>query len=261
MSAMIDVFPEPVLATDAADDLGFEYCAGFCLTSISFLYILETILDDKALNRPVANFARFASKAAASLGFLVGASNLMAAAPQITLSTGLMLIALILCGAGDLFLVRPSTFFTGVFTFLAGHFFFALSFLAAGVEIESCLQALPALLPLLYLAKARIWPRVPVAQLPWIKAYSFAIFCMAVLASGTGRSDLFVGALLFILSDIGVSEGQFIETTPLTRSSVFLYYVAQLIFAHTVSLRGLPPLSLANTTMMPFAANGIISIP
>jgi uncharacterized membrane protein YhhN len=235
-----------------ANDRLFEIAITTCFACVAALYILETVLDAKALRRPIPNALRFITKAGASLAFLVGAGNLMAATPLVENASLWMLCALAVCGAGDLFLVRGATFVIGVLTFLVGHCLFAISFLTYGIDFVSCLWALPVLGTLMLWAKWHLWPGVPKHMLPLIKLYSIAIFAMAILAAGTGRTDVFAAALLFIASDIGVSHGKFVCMSPLTRSSVFLYYAAQAIFAHTVSNRALPFSTWAARVSLPF---------
>ena len=219
------------------DDLSFAAATAMSFGAIGCLYALESVLSEKELERPHANVVRFAAKCIGSIGFLVAAMNLAAAMPVVDASTTLMLVALILCAVGDLFLVRESTFTVGLFTFLAGHVGFALSFMAAGLDPYSAALAVPLLLPVLLAVKVYLFPLVPKAQLGMVQLYSLAIYAMAVLAAGTRRHDTFIAALLFIASDIGVSLGHFVRTTAATRASVFLYYAAQAIFAHTISHR------------------------
>ena len=155
-----------------------------------------------------------------------------------------ILVALILCLAGDLLLIprnRPAVFRAGVLAFLLGHLAYAAGFITQplawhGLAIGAALLALVVFLVLRWLG-----PSLP-ADMVWpVRAYLFVIAVMSVLACGVtaagGPPYVAAGALAFTASDVSVARDRFLRHEFANRAwGLPLYYAAQLLLASTPAL-------------------------
>lgn len=178
-------------------------------------------------------------KMTASTGFLVAAL----AAGAFRSRTGVVLfLGLVFGWFGDLFLIGSgaSYFMAGLVSFFAGHLCYAASFAMRKVQWAFVALALAAL----------IFPGYRLAQwlLPGVKdhalrapviAYMCVITIMLALAAGClarpAGVSLFVGAVLFYLSDIFVARAAFVA--PGFINSVIglpLYFGGQLLLAVSI---------------------------
>jgi len=147
-----------------------------------------------------------------------------------------ILVALILCLAGDLLLIprnRPAVFRAGVLAFLLGHLAYAAGFITQplawhGLAIGAALLALVIFVVLRWLG-----PSLP-ADMVWpVRAYLFVIAVMSVLACGVTAA----GALAFTASDVSVARDRFLRHEFANRAwGLPLYYAAQLLLASTPAL-------------------------
>jgi uncharacterized membrane protein YhhN len=155
-----------------------------------------------------------------------------------------ILVALILCLAGDLLLIprnRPAVFRAGVLAFLLGHLAYAAGFITQplawhGLAIGAALLALVVFVVLRWLG-----PSLP-ADMVWpVRAYLFVIAVMSVLACGVtaagGPPYVAAGALAFTASDVSVARDRFLRHEFANRAwGLPLYYAAQLLLASTPAL-------------------------
>jgi len=161
--------------------------------------------------------------------------------------TILVIIGLIFCLGGDVFLALPdeSMFRRGLFSFLAGHVCYIAAFtLTAGVN-----RLTPAGIVLTAAAGGVVFrwlqPHLGAMRRPvlvYIVVISlmlcgaFSILGMASL-SAQGRWLVFAGALCFYVSDIFVARDQFIKNTFINRlAGLPLYYAGQFMIAFSVGL-------------------------
>jgi uncharacterized membrane protein YhhN len=161
---------------------------------------------------------------------------------------GLVLAGLVLCMAGDIFLIFFSSqrlFLAGLVSFLAGHILYALDF---------CIVASPGILTA---ASAVIFPAVGVVVFRWLKphlgrmlipviAYLSIITVMVIGAASLagnghlpvpGRILAFSGAMLFYISDIFVARHRFVKKETINRLiGLPLYYLGQFMIAYSTIL-------------------------
>ena len=181
------------------------------------------------------------AKPVASLSFIW-----MAVASGATQSSygWLILVALVLCLAGDLLLIprnRAAVFRAGVLAFLLGHLAYAAGFMTQplawpGLAIGAALLTLVVLVVLRWLG-----PSLP-ADMVWpVRAYLVVIALMSVLACGFtaagGPPEVAIGALAFTASDVSVARDRFLRHEFLNRAwGLPLYYAAQMLLASTPAL-------------------------
>jgi uncharacterized membrane protein YhhN len=180
------------------------------------------------------------AKPLASTGFIAFAL----AAGALETSYGLaVLVALVLCWVGDVFLIPRGAgppFLVGLVGFLLGHVAFVVAFALRGPDplwmgAAALLLLLPALLVLRWLH-----PHLPEKMKFPIVAYVTVISLMLVMAAGaaaaTGRYAIGMGALCFYISDLHVARHRFVSRSFWNKSwGLPLYYGAQLLLASTVS--------------------------
>ncbi len=152
---------------------------------------------------------------------------------------GWMLVALLLCAAGDVLLIGERTFDAGLLAFLAGHLGFAQAFRIATPVARWPLP--PLLLPVVVSALVLrwLWPHLGRRRVP-VLAYVVAITLMvwgAVATAMAGSRPLWVvlGAGLFFGSDVLVARQRFV-TPSLANRVVGLpaYYAGQLLLALSI---------------------------
>ncbi len=153
-----------------------------------------------------------------------------------------VLLALILCFAGDVLLIpkdRPAVFRAGILSFLLGHLVFCLAFVVRGVDAiglgSACIPVgLVAVWVLRWLS-----PRLPGDFRIAVYAYVVVISCMVVLASGAwgavGDARIALGAVMFFVSDLAVARQRFVASSVWNaRWGLPLYFGGQLVLAATV---------------------------
>lgn len=155
----------------------------------------------------------------------------------------LILAGLLLCLAGDVFLVffsRPRLFLAGLLAFLAGHVCYSIAFLTLAWPARGSLIAIAALLTLSGGVFVWLRPRLGQMLVPVI-AYIAVITLMVIGAlslmenesrDGTGRVLALTGAFLFYLSDLFVARQRFATPSYLNRLlGLPLYFAAQFLIA------------------------------
>jgi uncharacterized membrane protein YhhN len=177
-----------------------------------------------------------AAKPLASLCFVVVAwSRLRPGSPY----DAWVMLALLLCLAGDVLLLFRRAFVAGLVAFLIGHLTFVVAF--AALLPPHAWPAAWALVPLAASAAAAVWlsPSLGRMRSP-VLAYVAVITVMvwgalSVAAAGHGPWLVAVGALLFYLSDLTVAYDRFVKGAFAVRTlGLPAYYLGQLLFALSV---------------------------
>lgn len=178
-----------------------------------------------------------AFKAAASLVFLgYGLSGLFPLTPF-----GLWIaLGLLAALAGDLFLLRESTFLPGLVAFLLCHLAYAFAFSRV---LTPSLLSIGSTIPILLAATAALiwlWPYCGRLRGP-VSIYILAISLMTIWALSAfqeGRLPMAApaGAILFFVSDLFVARHRFIQRQFLNRFlGLPLYYASQLLMASLIA--------------------------
>ena len=180
------------------------------------------------------------AKPLASTGFIAVAL----AAGALETPYGLtVLVALLLCWVGDVFLIpkgASALFLVGLVSFLLGHVAFAVAFTLRGLDplwlaVAAVLVLPPALVVLRWL-RPHLPDRMRVPVLAYVAVISLMVVTAVGAAALTGRAAIGVGAICFYLSDLHVARHRFVSQTFWNKSwGLPLYYGAQLILASTVS--------------------------
>ena len=168
---------------------------------------------------------RWAGKPAALL-LLITAALLLHPASE--LERGIFVAALILCLAGDVYLLLPDRYFLAALaTFLLGQLAYSAGFIAAGLDWRrlAVTGATVAIVSVLVggrvLGALRERGGAPPAA---ILAYLLAISAMVALAGGSPRPLALVGAALFYLSDALIAWNRFVRRLPAARVPIIATY-------------------------------------
>ena len=157
----------------------------------------------------------------------------------------LLLLGLIFCLGGDVFLALPQErmFLMGLVSFLMGHVFYGVCFFySAHAGLWTWIGGVTALA---FSIAAFIWLRPHLGEmLVPVSAYIFVISLMLVGAwtvlgdAGldlTGRLLVFIGAASFYLSDLFVARERFLKSEFSNRLiGLPLYYLGQFLLAFSV---------------------------
>jgi len=161
----------------------------------------------------------------------------------------LLLIGLVLCLGGDVLLIFPQrkAFLVGLVSFLLGHVFYVIGFFS--ISTPAILSLLPALAVCLISVVVFIWlkPHLGSMTVPVI-LYVIVITSMVVGAGSVlfdkalpanGRWFVFIGALLFYISDLFVARNRFVAKAHINRLiGLPLYYSGQFLIAFSVGMLG-----------------------
>lgn len=159
----------------------------------------------------------------------------------------LLLIGLIFCMGGDVCLAIPGrkTFLIGLVSFLIGHVFYAIAFFTAAQTGSWTWIGTAIVLAFGALVFLRFRPHLGSMTAP-VLAYIIVISVMVVGAwtvladeglALSGRVMVFVGALLFYLSDLFVARHRFVTKAFLNRAvGLPMYYAGQFTLAFSVGL-------------------------
>ena len=147
-----------------------------------------------------------------------------------------LLAALLLCLAGDVFLMFPGYFIPGLVSFLAAHLCY-LALFRQGVRWFPSGRALAATLAAAGVLYAILFPHLPPLLKVAVAAYALVIALMA--AQAIGRATLLrdpaatgvaVGSAFFMLSDALLAINRFAQPLPMAAFWVLAtYYVAQFL--------------------------------
>lgn len=181
-----------------------------------------------------------------STGFIVAA--VLAGATESPYGWAL-LAALVLSWWGDVLLIprdKPRVFRLGVLAFLLGHVAFAVAFVVRGVAWGWAAVAAVPLAVVAWLVIRWLIPHVTAELKGAVLAYVAVITTMLALAVGAACAwptwsagplqgvTIYVGALMFYLSDLSVARERFVVQSYLNRVwGLPCYFIAQLILAGT----------------------------
>lgn len=158
-----------------------------------------------------------------------------------------LLVGLILCLAGDVFLALPQKkmFLYGLFSFLSGHIIYIFAFLFLGKASPGLFVVLFAIILVSGAFYYWLIPFLGPMKIP-VLLYVIVISIMLAAAwSVTGNSGLLLsgrtmiaaGALSFYLSDMFVARDRFYKREFLNRFlGLPLYYTGQFLFAFSVGV-------------------------
>ena len=176
------------------------------------------------------------TKPVASLAFLfLGVSRFVPGHPY----SAWVLLALLLCLAGDLLLMLRRGFLPGLGSFLLAHVAYVVAF--SVLLLPRSWPAVWALPPLVVSTVAAAWlsPHLGRLRLP-VLAYIAVITVMvwgaiAVTAAGQGPWIVAAGAVLFYLSDLAVARDRLVTKAFGSRTwGLPAYYLGQFLLALTV---------------------------
>jgi uncharacterized membrane protein YhhN len=186
------------------------------------------------------NGVQWIAKPLASWGFVAAAFSLD---PFATPYGCWLFAGLLLSFAGDVLLIPKKTtvsFLLGLAAFLLAHIAYTVAFLIHGVlDPTTFLIAIP-LLTLGAGVVRRLWPRLPGKFRVAVPLYVLAITTMLVCAFAAtlpaGRPlALWVGALLFYVSDLAVARNRFVAPGFANRAwGLPAYYAGQMLLASTL---------------------------
>lgn len=142
----------------------------------------------------------------------------------------LTVVGLVLCLAGDVFLMLPTDRFRlGLASFLFGHVALAAGFAVRGQPAPgwSIVAGAAVVIVCLFVGSRRLLPSVqghhPDLLVP-ILAYMGVIAAMAVLAWWGGSWPAPVGAAVFALSDLTLADNKFVQPRPWAPVVVMVSY-------------------------------------
>ncbi len=142
-------------------------------------------------------------------------------------------VALVLCLAGDVFLMLPKDLFVpGLASFLLGHVAYVVGMHVDGVDGPRFLIGIVVVMLALSVLGTLILRGVRAGTEPKLAgpvvAYMFVISAMVASAIGVGHLTGIAGALLFYVSDALIAWNRFKEETPHSRLSIMVtYHLAQ----------------------------------
>ncbi len=153
----------------------------------------------------------------------------------------ILLLGLVLCLAGDVFLIASGdrTFLLGLGSFLLGHLAYAAAFFQLPWSPVGLWVSIPPVLVLAVASLRWLWPHVAKPMKGPVVAY-VAVICGMLLMAGTtwGSSPamaIVIGAWGFAVSDLAVARNQFVAPGFGNRLwGLPLYFGAQLLLAWSV---------------------------
>lgn len=160
-----------------------------------------------------------------------------------------MLIGFILCLGGDVLLIFPQrkVFLLGLVSFLLGHVFYVIAFFNVS-QFSSSAWIVTAII-VVFSIGVFLWlkPHLGSMMVPVI-LYIAVITSMVIGASSvlfdstlpaTGRNVVFIGAILFYLSDLFVARHRFMKQEFVNRLlGLPLYYSGQFLLAFSIGMMG-----------------------
>ena len=201
------------------------------LSAITAIAVAVLVVAERRGNRRLV----LVTKAVASLAFvLLGWSRFGSGHPY----GAWVLLALVLCFAGDLLLMLRRGFLPGLASFLLGHLAYVLAFSA--LLLPRSWPPAWALPPLMVSTVAAAWlsphlERLRVPVLAYVTVITVMVWgALAVTAAGRGPWFLAAGAVLFYLSDLAVARDRLVVKRFASRAwGLPAYYLGQLLLALT----------------------------
>ena len=162
---------------------------------------------------------------------LIGAA--VALDPQDPTVRAWFVVALLLCLAGDVFLMLPDDLFVfGLGAFLLGHIAYIVGMHVEGVDGARFLVGIVLVMAVLAVIGTAILRGVRAGPDPGLAgpvvAYMFVISAMVASAIGVGNAAAIVGASLFYVSDALIAWNRFLRATPHAHVAIMVtYHLAQ----------------------------------
>jgi uncharacterized membrane protein YhhN len=162
---------------------------------------------------------------------LIGAA--VALDPQDPTVRSWFVVALVLCLAGDVFLMLPDDRFVfGLGAFLLGHIAYIVGMHVEGVDGARFLVGIVLVMAVLAVIGTAILRGVRAGPDPGLAgpvvAYMFVISAMVASAIGAGNAAAIVGASLFYVSDALIAWNRFLRATPHAHVAIMVtYHLAQ----------------------------------
>ena len=209
----------------------FASLAMICGVAVALLLFAE------AKGRPRLRAASKLTAAAAFIGLALAGDALGSAVGC------LILAGLVLCAAGDAFLLsaRAGPFLAGMGAFAAGHAFYIAAFIAGGVRLGPGVCAASALALVFVGAFFLVMRSRLGAFLPFVAAYCAIISAMLIASFAHVAAEAPAGgvralaAVGFALSDISVARDRFVRPDLSNRLwGLPLYFATQCLFAISV---------------------------
>jgi uncharacterized membrane protein YhhN len=180
-------------------------------------------------------FAAALSKTVASTSFIVLALSKEASE---SVYGRFVLVALILCWCGDIFLLSRQNKFllSGIVAFFFAHVAFVSGFLQLSLDFTYFLIALVCTSAAGSLILRWLWKYLEGSYKGAIAVYILVMVIMASLAIAATEVPLIgVAAILFAISDVSVARDRFVSRDIVNKAwGLPLYYTAQLLFAASV---------------------------
>lgn len=179
------------------------------------------------------------AKPSAATGYLVVA----VASGALGSNYGLLIfLGLVLSWFGDVLLIpqgRPNVFRAGILSFLLGHVAYAVAFAMYAQSLSTSIFAAIVIAIIAWRVLGWLMPHVTADMRVPVYAYVGVISTMLVVAAGCAsashRPEIFVGALLFYLSDLSVARDRFVTESFWNGAwGLPCYFVAQLVLAQSV---------------------------
>ena len=180
-------------------------------------------------------------------GKLVAASAYIAAALSLgaagMLYGQVLLAGMAFCWLGDLLLVSRDSkrlFLAGLVSFLLGHIVYIGAFAVRGISVPSFLGTCIVMAVFTLIVMRWLKPGLDDRMRLPVWAYVIAISLMMAMATATfsahGGLVLFLGGLLFVVSDIAVARNRFLSPGFINRAwGLPTYFAAQLLLAASVA--------------------------
>ena len=144
---------------------------------------------------------------------------------------------------GDFFLTRSGSawFMAGLVAFLVGHVAYSCAFVFRKSRPRWAVGAFTAIVVAGIFVAWWLWPHLPAGLHAPALAYGLAISVMVALAVGTvpmpGGWLIAIGAVIFLVSDVGVAYAFFIQSNRAVQiGSMLLYYLGQTMLAASIAL-------------------------
>jgi uncharacterized membrane protein YhhN len=186
------------------------------VTTLSFVFLLlvaaMAVLDWVAVARESA-VLEYVSKPAATAGIFGVAASLDVVHGA---SWWWLLVALVFCLLGDVFLMLPrDAFIPGLASFAVAQMMFAVSFVANGIDGGQLVLGVVLITPLaVLLARRFVGSMLRGGHSEFaapVIVYLVVISAMAVAAVAGGSVVAIAGALMFMLSDSLIAESRFVK--------------------------------------------------
>jgi uncharacterized membrane protein YhhN len=168
----------------------------------------------------------YAAKPAATVAFVALAASLDVTHDG---SWAWLIVALVLCLAGDVFLMLPhDAFVPGLGSFALAQIAFSVGFLAGEPDAAGAAVGAAVAIPVaLWLTRRFVGAMVRSSRRDLVVpvcVYVVVISTMAVCAVAAGSPMAIAGAAFFLLSDSLIAESRFVRSRPWHRTGIMVTY-------------------------------------